>query len=124
MRLLTLLLALTLIAGCASRGDSGEDYSHLIHYQNTNLEGRLQITEVVETQAGDVMRAQVTLHNPSAFRARYSYKFRWFDQNDFEVSPAGSPWTPNELPSRSHTRVQGVAPNPSAVRFEVWVRDN
>ena len=124
MKLIPVLLALLLLGGCASRGEDTEDYSELIHYENINLQGRLQIIDVVETHAGDVMRVQVTLENPSAFRARYSYKFRWFDRNGLEISPEGAPWVANVLPSRSQTRAQGVAPNPSATRFEIWVRDN
>lgn len=124
MRILTLLFVLLLTTGCASRGEEGEDYSALIHYENINLQGRLQVTDVVTTETGDVLRAQVTLENPSAFRARYSYKFRWFDADGMEIAPEGEAWQADELPSRSQSRVQGVAPNPTASRFEVWVRDN
>ena len=112
MKLLPLLLVVPLLlAGCAQR--SGEDipnYNHLIHYETASLEGRIRIIDAMTDSAGDVLRAQVTVENPSAFNARYQYKFRWFDAQGMEVGMESEPWKPAELPARNQARYRASLP--------------
>lgn len=120
---LALLFALVLLSGCAQRhADGQEDYSDLIHHETAALEGRVQVVDVIKQPGDELLQIQVTVENPSAFRARYRYKFRWFDAQGMEVAVDGEPWKPRELAARSRDHLQGVAPNPSVKRFELRVR--
>ncbi len=117
------LSVVVLLTGCAHHStDNAHDPQPVLRYESTNLEGRLREVEVMTHLTGDLLSVQVTLENPSAFKASYSYKFRWLDASGREIAPEGEPWTPTQLPARSQTRVQGVAPHPSATTFELWVR--
>lgn len=119
---LLLIFASLALAGCAATGPSG-DYDDIIHHEVGTLEGRVQVADVIERTDNDLLRVQVTVRNPSAFRVNYQYKFRWFDAEGIEIAPEGEPWKPKELPPRSSDHLQGVAPNPAATRFELRVRN-
>ena len=124
MRYLAFLLVPLLLVGCATAtSDLSPEDQAVLRFDSVSLDGRVEILEVNRAQAGDLIRSQVLLRNRSAFALSYQYKFRWYDRNGFEIAPDGEPWQPRRVAGRSEDRVQGVAPNPSAVRFEVWVRE-
>ncbi|MBZ2189146.1 YcfL family protein [Alcanivorax sp. JB21] len=118
-----LLLVPALLAGCATTSDLPPEDQAVMRYDSVSLDGRLALLEVNRADSGDLIRTQVLVHNRSAFALSYQYKFRWYDRNGFEIAPDGEPWQPRRLAGRSEERLQGVAPNPSAVRFEIWVRE-
>ncbi|MCH8542428.1 MAG: YcfL family protein [Alcanivorax sp.] len=118
-----LLLVPALLAGCATTSDLPPEDQAVMRYDSVSLEGRLALLEVNRAESGDLIRTQVLVQNRSAFALSYQYKFRWYDRNGFEIAPDGEPWQPRRLAGRSEERLQGVAPNPSAVRFEIWVRE-
>lgn len=118
-----LLLVPALLAGCATTSDLPPEDQAVMRYDSLSLDGRLALLEVNRADSGDLIRTQVLVQNRSAFALSYQYKFRWYDRNGFEIAPDGEPWQPRRLAGRSEERLQGVAPNPSAVRFEIWVRE-
>lgn len=124
MKATLLVLSVSLmLSGCAHHSaEQSHDHPALIHYETASLEGRIRQVDVMTHRVGDLLKVQVTLENPSAFNASYSYKFRWLDARRMEIAPEGEPWTPAELPARSQTRLQGVAPHPSVTDFELRVR--
>ncbi|MBA3981238.1 MAG: DUF1425 domain-containing protein [Alcanivorax sp.] len=123
MKYLALVLLPLLLAACATTSSLPEEDRNVMRYDSVSLDGRLELLEVNRAQAGDLIRTQVLVRNRSAFALSYQYKFRWYDRNGFEIAPDGEPWRPRQLAGRSEERLQGVAPNASAVRFEVWVRE-
>ncbi|MEY1662850.1 YcfL family protein [Isoalcanivorax beigongshangi] len=123
--LLPLVLGALLTAGCANKPVEEplavEDVAS-VRYETSSLSNKFEIDNVQRALAGNVLRAQVTLRNKSSFTVSYQYKFRWYDANGFEIQQQGEPWRPQVVAGKGETRLQGLAPNPAAARFEVWLR--
>ncbi len=119
--LMSLVLAFGLGA-CASKPVLSEADQAAVKYHDKSLEGQIEVVDIKRTHSGDVLRVQVTFENRSAFATKYQYKFRWFDNNGFEVAPDRSPWKPVNTPGRGSHTVQATAPNPSATHVEIWFK--
>ena len=129
MRLILLIVPLFAVAACSSsnmasqeRTDDGELKTYL-KSNNALLYSRISIAELNQRQVGDMMQVQATLENNWKFQLDFQYKFKWFDDNNFEIQPESQPWRQLVLPGRNQANVQGVAPNPTATKFEIWVRE-
>lgn len=125
--LLALLLAVSL-AGCsatnmATTEQTGHGSKVVLHTNNSLLADRLSVDDIKSRQVGDLMEVQATLENDWNFELDFQYKIKWFDKNGFEIAPESQPWQQLVMAGRSQQNVQAVAPNPSAVRFEIWVRE-
>lgn len=126
-QLLVLLVALLLGACSASnmaRLETRDGVTETaVHSHNALLSSRLGISNIVTGAAGDLLRVQATLENKSLFEIDFQYQFKWFDKNGFEIAPEGEPWHQLVMPGRTQANVQALAPNPSAVRFEIWAQE-
>ncbi|BAW79873.1 hypothetical conserved protein [Candidatus Nitrosoglobus terrae] len=122
------LLALVLLAGCSAsnmarlESQNGE-IKTVVHSNNLLLSSRLAIKNIIISQVGDLMKAQATLENRWKFRLDFQYQFKWFDKNGFEIAPERSPWQQLVMPGRTQANVQALAPNSSAMRFEIWAQE-
>lgn len=128
-RWLLVILSVVLFAGCSAsnmasqeRDDSGE-LKTFLKSENALLYSRIGIAELKQRQVGDLTQVQATLENNWKFQLDFQYKFKWFDDNGFEIAPESQPWRQLVLPGRNQANVQGVAPNPTATKFEIWVRE-
>lgn len=127
--LLIPMLVLALLGGCSASnmGSYGPDQNgqnqQVLKSNNALLYSRLRIEDLKTRKRGDLMQVQATLENMWKFELDFQYKFKWFDKDGFEINPEGQPWQQLVMAGRNKTQVQGVAPNPSATRFEIWVRE-
>ncbi len=122
------MLAVLLLTACSasnmSRLEVADDGEHLQLYSNNSLlASRLSVEEVRRKRVNDLLYMQATLENGWKFELDFQYRIKWFDQQGFELAPQSQPWRQLVMAGRSQANVQAVAPNPSAVRFEIWVRE-
>ncbi|MEQ8258920.1 MAG: YcfL family protein [Alcanivorax sp.] len=118
------LLAVVL-AGCSASNMArpGDDGEPRLYSNNSTLANRLAVEALQDKKVGDLLYVQATLENGWKFELDFQYKIKWFDRDGFEVAPESQPWRQLVMAGRSQNNVQAVAPNPSAVRYEIWVRE-
>ncbi|ASK35837.1 YcfL family protein [Alloalcanivorax mobilis] len=122
------LLLAALLAGCSASNmaqlqDSDDGESLVVHSNNSLLGNRLSVEEIRRKRVGDLLYVQATLENGWKFELDFQYKIKWFDNDGFEVAPESQPWRQLVMAGRSQNNIQAVAPNASAVRFEIWARE-
>lgn len=123
-----IVLVLALLGGCSASNmaqletQDGSTQT-VLHSNNSMLASRLAVSHIITGEAGNLMKAQATLENRWKFQLDFQYKFKWFDANGFEVAPESAPWQQLVMDGRTQANVQALAPNPGAVRFEIWVQD-
>lgn len=128
LHLLPLLLLALLIGGC-SAGASGtlkpgeNGHEAQIEYHSLQIRSRLTIADVRQRKVGDLLQVSVDLQNAWQFQLDFQYQFRFYDKDGFEVGAEGRPWAPLVITGKDTATVQATAPNPSAVRFKIIVRD-
>ena len=129
LRVLLMVLPLAIMVGCSSsnmgsqeRAPDGELNTYL-KSNNALLYSRISIVDLNQRLVGDLTQVQATLENNWKFELDFQYKIKWFDDSGFEINPEGQPWRQLILPGRNQANVQAVAPNPSATKFEIWVRE-
>ena len=113
------------LAGCSASNMArpGDDGEPRLYSNNSTLGNRLAVEALQDKQVGDLLYVQATLENGWKFELDFQYKIKWFDRDGFEVAPESQPWRQLVMAGRSQNNVQAVAPNPSAVRYEIWVRE-
>lgn len=129
--LISLLVALlgALLGACSASNqaryapDQEGEYQQVLKSSNNTLHSRLRITDLKKRQVGDLMQVQATLENMWKFQLDFQYRIKWFGADGFEINPEGQPWQQLVLAGRNQANVQGVAPNPTATSFEIWVRE-
>ncbi|MBL7251131.1 YcfL family protein [Alloalcanivorax sp. C16-2] len=119
------LLLAVFLSGCSASNQAGPgaDGEVALHSNNSLLANRLAVEALQEKKVGDLLFVQATLENGWKFELDFQYKIKWFDKDGFEVAPESQPWRQLVMAGRSQSNVQAVAPNPSAVRYEIWVRE-
>lgn len=126
--MLALLLA-AMLAACSAtnmgRMEVDEDGETItkVYSSNSLLSSRISVQDLKQKTVGDLLYIQATLENDWKFELDFQYKIKWFDRDGFEVAPESQPWRQLVMAGRSQNNVQAVAPNPSAVRYEIWVRE-
>lgn len=126
------LMALPLIvalAGCTSGlvkevTETGPgQFKTNLEVENPALFAKLGITDVKMRRQGDLLNVQATLHHRSFINRDYQYRFKWIDADGFEVTPESSNWRPITLHGHQDWTVEAIAPNPSADKFKIVVRE-
>lgn len=124
--LLPLLLA-AVVAGCSAGATGtvrpGEEPAAVIEYYSLQIRSRLSIADVRQRRVGDLLQVSADLQNDWQATLDFEYQFRFYDKDGFEVGSEGRPWTPLLIGGKDIVTVQATAPNPSAVRFKIIVRD-
>lgn len=122
---LAAMLLAVVLAGCSASNMArpGDDGEPRLYSNNSTLANRLAVEALQDKQVGDLLYVQATLENGWKFELDFQYKIKWFDRDGFEVAPESQPWRQLVMAGRSQNNVQAVAPNPSAVRYEIWVRE-
>ena len=122
---LAAMLLAVVLAGCSASNMArpGDDGEPRLYSNNSTLANRLAVEALQDKQVGDLLYVQATLENGWQFELDFQYKIKWFDRDGFEVAPESQPWRQLVMAGRSQNNVQAVAPNPSAVRYEIWVRE-
>ena len=109
--------------GGTRAGVGKDDGEPRLYSNNSTLANRLAVEALQDKKVGDLLYVQATLENGWKFELDFQYKIKWFDRDGFEVAPESQPWRQLVMAGRSQNNVQAVAPNPSAVRYEIWVRE-
>jgi uncharacterized protein YcfL len=122
---LAAVLLAVVLAGCSASNMArpGDDGEPRLYSNNSTLANRLAVEALQDKKVGDLLYVQATLENGWKFELDFQYKIKWFDRDGFEVAPESQPWRQLVMAGRSQNNVQAVAPNPSAVRYEIWVRE-
>jgi len=97
--------------------------TQIIESNSGVLSDSLRIADTHTGYAGDLLKAQVSVKNDSSDDLSFSYKFKWFDKDGFEIAIDGRPWSPLNITAHETKSVQAVAPNPSATTFNVMVQN-
>jgi len=111
-------------AGIETTGNlerSGQ-FSDTVLIQNTNLAQKVEVVEARAKWVGNIMKAQVTIHNKSYDSEPYQYKFRWFDAEGYEVEQDTSNWSSKVLHGQATETLNEVAPNTTVQQFKMIVR--
>ena len=121
-------LFVLVMAGCSASNvaqleQTGDGPHTVVHSHNSLLASRLHVRDIKTRHAGDLMVMQAMLENGWKFQSDFQYQVKWFDKDGFEIAPQSQPWQQLVMAGRSQTNIQAVAPNPTAVRFEIWVRE-
>jgi len=127
------LICSALLVGCATSGIEGKatavtspsgdsQLSKFVVVNNPKLARGIQIVDMQQSYAGDLLKAQVTLVSKYSKTLNVQYKFSWFNEQGIEINPDGSPWTPLVLYGNETKALQGLAPNSSAKTFKIQIR--
>jgi len=92
-------------------------------FNNSGLKGELQIVDIRTVQAGDIMRAQVTLRSKENDTLQFQYRFDWYDAGGLEINSGSGSWKPVILGGRETKTLQSVAPDPRAKEFKLKIRE-
>ncbi|WP_348677631.1 YcfL family protein [Alcanivorax profundi] len=126
--LLTILVVL-MLAACSANNKSQMEVTEdgevvtKVYSSNSLLSSRISVESLRQKRVGDLLYVQAVLENDWKFQLDFQYKFKWFDADGFELEPEAQPWQQVVMAGRSQNSVKGVSPNPSAVRFEIWVQE-
>jgi uncharacterized protein YcfL len=129
LRFFSVSLIVAVLAGCSASNvatpeqDEKGSYQTVLKSNNSTLSSRIDVVDLKQRLTGDLLQVQATLENEWKFELDFQYKLKWFDANDFEVAPESQSWRQLVMPGRGQQNVQGIAPNPSVTRFEIWVRE-
>ena len=126
--LMALLVALLLTACSASNmgqlevDENGETVTR-VYSNNSLLSSRISVPDLKQKKVGDLLYMRATLENDWKFQLDFQYKVKFFDADGFELQPEAQPWRQVVMAGRSQNNIKAIAPNPSAVRFEIWVQE-
>lgn len=126
--LLTLIVAVGLLAGCStsnintvSRSESQatpEMVGDKRIITDASLGKMIRIVGVNEaTVSGNLKKIQVTLENAKNDPRTISYKFEWVDKDGMATGGLGEMWKPLQFGGRETKTVSAVATSPRAVDF-------
>lgn len=92
-------------------------------FNNSGLEGDIQIVDIRSTMAGDVLKVQATLSSKDRDTLPFQYRFDWYDGGGFEINSGAGSWKPLILYGRESKTIQSVAPDPRAKEFKLKIRE-
>lgn len=75
-----------------------------------------------DREINDLKRVQIQVGNVSRRAIDFEYRFRWFDENQYEIRSISSHWRTAHMSSRDTHNIQAVAPNPQVTDFELMIR--
>lgn len=100
----------------ASSGDSRVDSSAVSR--------QVKIDQLMSRRQGDLLQGSAVLVSQKSTDIRLQYKFTWFDIDGISLDDEANSWQALTLHGKAHKQVQGLAPNPQAVSFEIYVRES
>lgn len=130
---IAIALAILCTSGCATSGIEGSGaavtgplghitFSKNVVIHNETLALGLQIVDLKLDFVGDLLRANVLIHNKYDTTLNLQYKFSWFDEEGREIDPASKAWTPIVLYGKGSKMLQSIAPNPAAEEFKINIQ--
>ncbi len=123
-RLLPVLLAAALCAGCLSSSTAGVSAERgRLSVEDPAFASRI---ELVQDQTvvldGGFLKAQVTIRHRERHDATVQYRFTWKDKDGLTLKSAATVWTPLLLHGREEAVIEAVCPVPGAADFRLALR--
>jgi len=82
----------------------------------------LRITLASVDEVNGLMRVQISAYNVTREDFQFEYRFKWMDEQGFEIPTPLDNWNSAYSIARDNLRMNGVAPNERAKQFEFLVR--
>ncbi|GLP96448.1 YcfL family protein [Paraferrimonas sedimenticola] len=123
-RSLILAASLAVLAACApSTGGVSVSSDGTTRIDNSSFEKKVTIAQVRNRLQGDQMQGSAVLVSRASSDMRVQYRFSWFDINGYAIDDEGQAWKSVKLHGGQQLPVNALAPNNTAVKFEVYVRE-
>ena len=92
--------------------------------ENSPLVARYLLVREIkyDKEMNSLMRVQIQIANIAEEDLTFEYRFRWFDENQFEVKSIASTWLTINCIPRDTANIQAVAPAPQVEDFEIMIR--
>ncbi|MGB0894830.1 MAG: YcfL family protein [Parashewanella sp.] len=121
---LIILLAISLIVSACAPRTAGINLSSS---GETRIDDRNVARDVMVAQqrirlVGSLLQGSAIITSQYEKDQVVEYRFTWFDAQGFAVDADSQSWTPVELHGKQRVQVISVAPNPQAIKFNVYVR--
>lgn len=120
------MCTLLMCVGCQSTSMSTKVEKHGVLY-TVNVHSRMMDDSLVVLERNvrkrnDLMEVQVRGQNISTKDLQFEYRFVWMDADGFPIDTGLSVWKPLNLRARDTAWMNGIAPDPRAVDFQMAVR--
>lgn len=122
------VLLVALLSACSTSGieaigtpADAEVQKHLLIH-NDALAKKMTISDMRTRKTGGLLEVKLTLSNLTPRDKAVSYRFSWFDDDEFEVEAGVDGWTPVSLHGAQSISIQGVAPNGSVKSYRLNVK--
>ena len=120
-RMLYLLSALAVCAGCVSYRTPPEDRRVTV---SPDLGASVWVTDVRLTKAqSQHCTLQANVANNTGGVVRMEYKVVWLDSDGAEIPSVVSTWQPMSAAARNVVGLTATAPSPEAVDFRLYVQE-
>lgn len=126
MRLLPLLAAVLLCAGCSSNTVQNGPLSGTWRFVGDDeIEDLLEVQDAsIATSLSDLPQFQVDLVNIDDEDVVCQWRARWYDARGMEITTPARSWQVLFIPAGSHQPVRSVGPSVQAMRCEIEIRLN
>ncbi len=130
IKVFSLMLFAVLLNGCSTSGieaigqpdaTDAEIKKHLLIH-NEALAKKITISDMRSREVGGLLEVSLKLTNLTRNDKEVSYRFSWFDHDEFEVEAGTDGWTPVSLHGAQSVSVYGVAPNSSVKSYRLNVK--
>ncbi len=111
------VIGILLISGCAKKPDS-------VVINNLSSSKKIKILGPSTQYTNDILEVSVEVQNLS--QTSYDdieYRFKWYDQNKYEVGQNLSIWKPLFLEPLDSKKITSLAPTPKAERFKFYIKE-
>jgi len=127
MKLGYLIIIAFFVIGCSSHNSKVVNQSLSLPPQViiNNVALQQEVTIGVgsdRTNNNDIMEAFIDVQSKVNKPVTLQYRFRWYDNEDYEVGKNMSMWIPLFLEPRDSIKVTGVAPTPKADNFKFYLK--
>ncbi len=112
-----LIIVILFISGCAKKPDS-------VVINNLSSSKKIQILGPSTRYINDVLEVSIDIQNLS--QNSYDdikYRFKWYDQEKYEVGENLSIWKPLFLEPLESKKITILAPTPKAERFKFYIKE-
>ncbi|MCF6236772.1 MAG: YcfL family protein [Gammaproteobacteria bacterium] len=130
IKVLPLMLFVMLLSGCSTSGieaigqpsAAGTEVKKHLLIHNDALAKKITISDMRSREVGGLLEVRLKLTNLTGSDKEVSYRFSWFDHDEFEVEAGTDGWTPVSLHGAQSVSVYGVAPNSSVKSYRLNVK--
>ncbi|MAX25015.1 MAG: hypothetical protein CMJ19_10970 [Phycisphaeraceae bacterium] len=85
-----------------------------------SLSNKAQLQQLISSHTPDgFLRVQAQLYNGTNKRAKFNYRFEWFDEAGMLIDTPLSTWKQISLAGRETSMIQGMAPTKNTVDFKL-----